>query len=37
MNIPGKAKGNWGWRFSAGAIKPEITNRLRKLTEVSGR
>jgi len=22
MNIPGRAKGNWGWRFSAGAIKP---------------
>jgi 4-alpha-glucanotransferase len=37
MNIPGKAKGNWRWRFSAGAITPEIANRLGKLTEVSGR
>jgi 4-alpha-glucanotransferase len=37
MNIPGRAKGNWRWRFSAGALTPEIAKRLQQLTEVSGR
>lgn len=37
MNIPGLAKGNWGWRLAPEAITPAITRRLRDLTEVSGR
>jgi 4-alpha-glucanotransferase len=37
MNIPGRAKGNWEWRYKANAITPRIVNRLHSLTEVSGR
>jgi 4-alpha-glucanotransferase len=37
MNVPGRAKGNWGWRFEPNSITPAIVERLRALTEVSGR
>jgi 4-alpha-glucanotransferase len=37
MNIPGRAKGHWGWRFSEKSITPEVSARLRELTEVTGR
>jgi 4-alpha-glucanotransferase len=37
MNIPGRAKGNWRWRYSAHAITPGLISRLRDLTEVTGR
>jgi 4-alpha-glucanotransferase len=37
MNVPGRARGNWGWRYPLRAITPELTRRLRRLTEVSGR
>jgi 4-alpha-glucanotransferase len=37
MNVPGRAKGQWGWRFSEKNITQEITVRLRELTEVTGR
>jgi len=37
MNTPGRAKGNWGWRFAGDAITPGMVKRLRELTEVSGR
>jgi 4-alpha-glucanotransferase len=37
MNVPGRAKGNWRWRYEAAAITPRIVRRLRDLTEVSGR
>jgi 4-alpha-glucanotransferase len=37
MNLPGKAKGNWGWRFASGQVHQKTIERLRDLTIVSGR
>ncbi|MGC9333583.1 MAG: 4-alpha-glucanotransferase, partial [Anaerolineae bacterium] len=37
MNTPGRAGGNWGWRFSQATLTPELASRLRELTTVSGR
>jgi 4-alpha-glucanotransferase len=37
MNLPGRASGNWRWRFAAEDLTPEIRVRLRALTEASGR
>jgi len=37
MNLPGRAKGNWGWRFTWKQIKNAMVWRLRDLTEVTGR
>lgn len=37
MNVPGRANGNWNWRYSSKDITPKLTARLRELTEVSGR
>jgi len=37
MNLPGRASGNWAWRFTADQLTPEIQDRLRELTQVYGR
>jgi 4-alpha-glucanotransferase len=37
MNMPGRAKGNWRWRFQRKQVKSAMVERLRDLTEVSGR
>ena len=37
MNRPGMAEGNWGWRFSPGALAPELAARLRAATVAAGR
>lgn len=37
MNMPGRAKGNWGWRFQRKQLHPALVQRLRELTEVTGR
>jgi 4-alpha-glucanotransferase len=37
MNFPGRAKGNWRWRFQRGQIKSPLVERLGELTAVSGR
>jgi 4-alpha-glucanotransferase len=37
MNTPGRASGNWGWRFTPGNLTPELARRLAELTEISGR
>jgi 4-alpha-glucanotransferase len=37
MNVPGRAKGNWNWRYDEKAITPGLTCRLRSLAEVSWR
>ncbi len=34
MNLPGTPSGNWRWRFPAEAPTPEITERLRQLSEL---
>jgi len=37
MNVPARPGGNWRWRFTAGALTPEIRGRLRQMTEDYGR
>jgi 4-alpha-glucanotransferase len=37
MNFPGRAEGNWAWRFTPDQITPEIKARLKKLTVTYGR
>jgi 4-alpha-glucanotransferase len=37
MNTPGLAGGNWGWRYDAGALTPDLAARLRDLTELYAR
>ncbi|MBN1439026.1 MAG: 4-alpha-glucanotransferase [Anaerolineales bacterium] len=37
MNRPGRAEGNWGWRFRGGDLRPDLAGRLRELTGSSGR
>jgi 4-alpha-glucanotransferase len=37
MNYPGKAEGNWEWRFTANMLTHDIASRLRELTELYGR
>src|SRR5262249_7844705 len=37
MNLPGRAAGNWGWRFTPEMLTDRCLDRLRELTEVYGR
>ncbi len=37
MNYPSRLGGNWGWRFGAAAVTPDIRERLRVLTAAYGR
>lgn len=37
MNVPGTKSGNWRWRLLPGMLTDEIKQRLRKLTEETGR
>lgn len=37
MNTPSEADGNWGWRYDAGALKPQLSSKLATLAEVSDR
>jgi 4-alpha-glucanotransferase len=37
MNTPANRLGNWGWRFEAGAMKPEIAPELAELMELTDR
>jgi 4-alpha-glucanotransferase len=37
MNYPGKAEGNWQWRYSADMLTDELASRLRELTAIYGR
>jgi 4-alpha-glucanotransferase len=37
MNLPGIAKGNWGWRLEAGVLTEMLAQRLRSLTMQYGR
>ncbi len=37
MNTPSRSDGNWGWRFSSGALKPELGKKLAALSEVCDR
>jgi 4-alpha-glucanotransferase len=37
MNTPGRAGGNWSWRYLPGMLSPHVADRLRMLTDVYGR
>jgi len=37
MNLPGRASGNWRWRYAASDLTPEVRRRLLAITEASGR
>ena len=37
MNLPASTSGNWNWRYAADALSPDISARLRELTELYGR
>ncbi|OUC06582.1 hypothetical protein RY27_20145 [Litorilinea aerophila] len=37
MNLPGRASGNWTWRFQAHQLTPEIEARLLEATTLFGR
>ncbi|MBE9191041.1 4-alpha-glucanotransferase [Gloeocapsopsis crepidinum LEGE 06123] len=37
MNYPSKPEGNWEWRYSASDLTPELSDRLKSLTELCGR
>jgi 4-alpha-glucanotransferase len=37
MNVPGRAEGNWGWRFQESQIDPRTVTRLADLTAVYSR
>lgn len=37
MNFPGKAEGNWGWRYASEALTPELCHQLKTFTQTYGR
>ncbi len=37
MNVPGRVGGNWRWRYVASDVTPAVRDRLRAVTEASGR
>ena len=37
LQAPGRADGNWTWRFCDKMLTPGIEDRLRELTESTGR
>jgi 4-alpha-glucanotransferase len=37
MNLPAKSSGNWRWRFKAGQLTPEISDRLKEIVLIYGR
>ena len=37
MNVPGRAEGNWTWRFAPGALGADVRDRLADLTVVYDR
>jgi 4-alpha-glucanotransferase len=37
MNVPARESGNWGWRYRAEQLTPELRARLKELTNVYGR
>lgn len=37
MNIPGRARGQWEWRFLAGRLTSELSGRLKRLAAETGR
>jgi 4-alpha-glucanotransferase len=36
-NVPGRAKGNWSWRYEQGAITKDVAQKLKATTTTFGR
>ena len=37
MNTPAAGNGNWTWRYSSDALRPEIADNLAKLMDITDR
>lgn len=37
MNVPGRAMGNWAWRFSSSQLSSDLARQINKLASESGR
>jgi 4-alpha-glucanotransferase len=37
MNVPGRAQGNWSWRYPANALTDELKGHLELITTTYGR
>jgi 4-alpha-glucanotransferase len=37
MNLPGRAGGNWQWRFAAHALSPDLAMDLLQMSRLYGR
>ena len=37
MNSPGRAQGNWSWRYPGDALSDEVTGQLKLITTTYGR
>ncbi|NEP80461.1 MAG: 4-alpha-glucanotransferase [Okeania sp. SIO3B3] len=37
MNQPGVAEGNWSWRYQPEILTPEVSDRLKEVTQIYGR
>jgi 4-alpha-glucanotransferase len=37
MNTPSRSDGNWGWRFSPGALTSDLADKIAALSTVSDR
>jgi 4-alpha-glucanotransferase len=37
MNTPSRSDGNWGWQFSAGALREDLARKLASLSELCDR
>ena len=37
MNTPSRSQGNWGWRYRASALTPQLAEKLAAMAEVSDR
>ena len=37
MNVPGRAEGNWSWRYSSEALTPDLKEHLKSITATFGR
>jgi len=37
MNVPSFGDGNWTWRYSPDALRPELAQKLATLAEVTDR
>jgi 4-alpha-glucanotransferase len=37
MNVPGRAEGNWSWRYAPGVLTDDLKAQLKAITSTFGR